>query len=44
MATLKKGILTKPPEQWKHMRWFKPLLWRRERKAVKRAIARETTS
>lgn len=42
MATVKKGILTKSPEWWKHLRWVKRLFWHKERGAVKRMIRRES--
>jgi hypothetical protein len=41
MASIKKGILTAPPEWWKHLRWVKRVFWKRERKATKRHIRRE---
>lgn len=42
MATVKKGLLTKSPEWWKHLRRMKRLFWKRERKAGQRFIERET--
>ena len=42
MATVKRGLLTPPPEWWKHLRpWLKRRFWKRERRAVRREIARE---
>ena len=42
MATVRKGILTPPPEWWQHFRpYLKRLFWKRERGNVKRAIRRE---
>jgi hypothetical protein len=42
MATVKKGILTRPGEWWKHLRpWGKREFWKRERKAARRMVARE---
>lgn len=37
MAHVQKGLLTKPPEWWKHLRWAKRLFWKRERRAAKKA-------
>lgn len=37
MATVKKGILTKSPEWWKHLKKFnKRVFWKRERRAARR--------
>jgi hypothetical protein len=39
MSTVKKGILTKSPEWWKHLRKFnKRIFWSQERKAGKKDI------
>lgn len=38
MATVKKGILTRSPEWWKHLKWAKRVFWKRERKAAKQDI------
>ncbi len=35
MATAKKGLLTPPPEGWKHLRATKRKFWKRERKAAR---------
>ena len=40
MATMKKGILTRSPEWWRHLRWVKRVFWKRERKAARRDIRR----
>ena len=41
MATAKKGILSKAGEWWNHLRKTKRTFWKRERKAVQRAIKKE---
>ncbi len=41
MSTVKKGVLTPPPEWWKHLRWWKSKFWRKERQAAKREIRKE---
>lgn len=42
MATKKKGILTKAPEWWKHLRNFnKRKFWKAERKAAAKAAKTE---
>jgi len=38
MATKKKGTLTLPGEQWKHLKWWKRVFWKKERLAAKRDI------
>jgi hypothetical protein len=39
MATVKKGILTKPGEWWKHLRpWGKRDFWGRERAAARHEL------
>jgi len=40
MATVKKGMLTRAREWWKHLRGTKREFWKGERKAAKR-VARE---
>lgn len=41
MATMKKGILTRAGEWWKHLRPYgKRQFWKRERRAAKR-VARQ---
>jgi hypothetical protein len=32
MATKKRGILTAPPQWWKHLCWCKRQFWKRERR------------
>ena len=41
MATVKKGILAKSPEWWKHLRWTKRKFWKRERQAGKKEAKKE---
>jgi len=41
MATIKKGILTRSPQWWKHLRSWKRVFWKRERKAAQRLSHRE---
>lgn len=41
MATVKKGVLTRPPEWWKHLRWTKKKFWRKERRAAIRQIRKD---
>jgi hypothetical protein len=36
MATVKRGILSKPGLWWKHLRSRKRLFWKRERQATRR--------
>lgn len=38
MASVKKGVLVKSPEWWKHLRWCKRVFWKRQRKAEKADI------
>jgi hypothetical protein len=40
MATVKKGILSRAQEWWKHLRGTKRPFWKRERKAAKRDISK----
>jgi hypothetical protein len=35
MAHVRKGLLTRAPQWWKHLRDFKRVFWKRERKAAK---------
>lgn len=42
MATVKKGILVRAGEWWKHLRWTKRVFWKRHRKAEQRLAKRET--
>ncbi len=44
MATVKKGILTRAGEWWKHLRWTKRGFWKGERQAAKIAAHREAGS
>ncbi len=41
MATVEKGILERSPQWWKHLRDWKRVFWKRERKAAQREIKRE---
>jgi hypothetical protein len=42
MATVKKGMLTKTGEWWKHLRWMKRTFWKGERRVAKQLSRRET--
>lgn len=37
MATMKKGCLALSPQLWKHLRWYKRVYWKRERRAGSQA-------
>jgi hypothetical protein len=41
MASVKKGILSRPPEWWKHLRWAKRKFWGKERKAAQRDAVKQ---
>ena len=41
MANVKKGVLTRPPQWWKHLRDWKRIFWKSERKAHKKEIKNE---
>jgi len=42
MGTLKKGILTRPPEYWVHFRkQLRRMFWKSERQASKRDIRKQ---
>lgn len=41
MASVKKGHLTPAPEWWKHLREFKRVFWKAERKAAKKEAQTE---
>jgi len=41
MATVKKGILVRAGEWWKHLRGTKRAFWKKHRKAEKRMAAKE---
>jgi hypothetical protein len=43
MATVKKGTLTRSPQWWKHLRSWKRVFWKRERKTARRAINKAKT-
>jgi hypothetical protein len=36
MAHVRKGLLTPAPQWWKHLRDWKRIFWKRERKTAKR--------
>lgn len=38
MATVKKGILTRAPQWWVHLRDWKRIFWKKERKAAQKEI------
>lgn len=42
MASVKKGTITPPPQWWKHLRDWKRVFWKRERKAQKRDFATQS--
>ena len=41
MATAKKGISTPAPQKWKHLRDWKRIFWKKERKAQQHNIRGE---
>lgn len=41
MATVKKGTLTPAPQWWRHLRDWKRVFWKKERKRAQRAARRE---
>lgn len=40
MATVKRGTLTRSPQWWKHLRDWKRVYWKKERKAAQRTVTR----
>lgn len=44
MATVKKGVLTRAPERWRHLRKTKKQFWRRERRAAVKQIKKDITN
>lgn len=40
MASVKKGTLSRSPQWWKHLRGWKRIFWKKERKAAQRAARR----
>lgn len=42
MASVKKGTITPSPQWWKHLRDWKRVFWKRERKAHKRDFATQS--
>jgi len=43
MATKKRGILTAPPQWWKHLRRCKRVFWKRERRNARAEAQAGTT-
>jgi hypothetical protein len=43
MATKKRGILTAPPQWWKHLRWCKRVFWKQERRNARLEAQAGTT-
>lgn len=41
MATVKRGILTRSAVWWKHLRDWKRVFWKKERKAAQREAQKE---
>lgn len=41
MASVKKGVLTPPPQWWKHLRDWKRTFWKKERKAQKHDVRKQ---
>lgn len=41
MANVKQGNISKPPQWWKHLRDWKRIFWKSERKTYKRFINKE---
>lgn len=39
---MKKGIITKKPQWWKHLREWKKIFWKKHRSAERRKIKKET--
>jgi hypothetical protein len=39
MATMKKGITVRAPQWWKHLRDWKRIFWKKQRKADQRLAA-----
>lgn len=44
MANVKKGQLTTPPQWWRHLRDWKRVFWKRERKAAQSEIREEAAA
>jgi hypothetical protein len=44
MATVKKGTITRPPQWWKHLRDYKRVFWKKERKAHAHATTKEANT
>lgn len=43
MANVKQGNATKPPQWWKHLKDWKKVFWRAERRAWKKTIEQSKT-
>lgn len=41
MASVKKGTLTAPPQWWKHLKDYKRVFWKAERKAYRMRAKKE---
>ncbi len=41
MANVKQGTLTRAPQWWKHLKFFKKVFWKAERQAHKKEIKYE---
>ena len=41
MANVKAGNITRAPQWWKHLRDWKRIFWKKERKAQTRAVVKE---
>ena len=41
MAHVRQDTLTRPPEWWKHLKWLKKLVSKRERKAAEKEIVKD---
>jgi hypothetical protein len=42
MAHVRKGLTTPPPQWWKHLRDWKRVFWKKERKRAQRAARKDT--
>ena len=43
MANVRKGLLTPPPQWWRHLKDNKRVFWKAERKAAKVEVVRQRT-
>ncbi len=44
MAHVKKGLFTPSPQWWKHLRDWKRIYWKKERKQIKKQLRNEEVS